>query len=170
MILSSRIDESVDKHLDPERHTRRSRDSDSKFSTPPIILTNVALTGQFRLPYIIDVRPSNEFSYEGGLRKLVDIQVEIAQEGRTSFIVPGDEDPYESYRYGMDPGFSHRQGNLLQLSSAIDLESRLSVSCAGALLSYIQRRRAVIHLPGDPNAANTFRITSIEMFNLDGIM
>ena len=126
--------------------------------------------GPFRLPYILDVRPSNEFSYEGGLRKLVELQVETSRNAKTDFVVPGDEDPYESYRNGLDPGFSHRQGNLLQLSSIIDLESRLSVSCAGALLSYIQRRRAVLHLPGDPDAVNTFRITSIEMFNLAGIM
>ena len=116
------------------------------------------------------MRPSNEFSYEGGLRKLVDLQIEISRDTRTSFVVPGDEDPYESYRNGLEPGFSHRQGNFLQLSSVIDLESRLSVSCAGALLSYIQRRRAVLHLPGDADAANTFRISSIEMFNPSGFM
>ncbi|KAI4142752.1 MAG: hypothetical protein LQ340_007241 [Diploschistes diacapsis] len=77
------IDESVDEHLDPERNNRNGGNIDS----------------QFRLPYILDIRPSNEFSYEGGLRKLVDLQTENSQENRTSFVVPGDEDPHESYRY-----------------------------------------------------------------------
>ena len=126
--------------------------------------------GHLHEPHILDVRPSNEFSYEAGIRKLVDLRIEYSSGDTISFVVPGDEDPYESYRNGLEPGFSHRQGNLLQLSSVIDVESRLSVSCAGAVLSYIQRRRAVLHLPGDPDAVNSFKISSIEMFSLEGVM
>lgn len=40
------------------------------------------------------------------------------------------------------------------------------VGCAGALLSYLQRRRAAAHLPGDDAAWMMFRITRLEMFSL----
>ena len=170
VLISSRVDESVDQHLDSENFSRNRGDNESSFSRLWMRTCDNDNLGQFRLPYILDMRPSNEFSYESGLRKLVDLQIEISEENRTSFVVPGDEDPYESYKNGLEPGFSHRQGNLLQLSSVVDLESRLSIGCAGALLSYIQRRRAVIHLPGDAGAVNTFKIASIEMFNLNGVM
>ena len=125
---------------------------------------------QFQSPYILDTRPSNEFQYEGGLRRLIDLELEDTRNNTVAFIVPGNENPYEGYQMGLEPGFSSRHGSLLQLSSIIDIESRLSVGCVGALLSYIQRRRSVLHLPGDPNAANTFRVSSIEMFALDGVM
>ena len=40
------------------------------------------------------------------------------------------------------------------------------VGCAGALLSYLQRRRAAAYLPGDEAAHMMFRITALEMFSL----
>lgn len=42
----------------------------------------------------------------------------------------------------------------------------LQVGCAGALLSYLQRRRAAAYLPGDDAAYMMFRITMLEMFSL----
>lgn len=54
----------------------------------------------------------------------------------------------------------------MRLAGWIDLESRLSVGCAGAILSYLHRRRAVDFLPGDRAAASAFPVRSIEMFTL----
>ena len=125
ILISSRLDESVDQYLNPE--TRRGDGDDSDSTHFLSFLGTVADDpGHLHQPYILDVRPSNEFGYEAG--------------------------------------------NLLQLSSVIDVESRLSVSCAGAVLSYIQCRRAVLCLPGDPDAINSFKISSIEMFSLEGVM
>ena len=87
-----------------------------------------------------------------------------------SFIVPGENDSYEDYGQGYGAGFTSRQGKLLRLSGLIDLESRLSVGCAGAVLTYLQRRRSVQYLPGDADASMAFRITTIEVFSLDGFM
>ena len=44
------------------------------------------------------------------------------------------------------------------------------MGCAGAVLTYLQRRRSVQYLPGDADASMAFRISSIEVFSLDGMM
>lgn len=44
------------------------------------------------------------------------------------------------------------------------------VGCVGALLSYLQRRRAAAYLPGDAAAYMLFRITTLEMFSLRDTM
>jgi len=86
------------------------------------------------------------------------------------FVVPGEDTSYEGYGDGYETGFTRHQGNLLRLSGWIDLESQISVGCAGAVLTYLQRRRAVQYLPGDEDATRSFRISAIEMFTFDGIM
>jgi DNA mismatch repair protein MSH5 len=40
------------------------------------------------------------------------------------------------------------------------------VSCAGAVISYLQRRRSAAYLPGDQVALLMFRISILEMFSL----
>lgn len=50
------------------------------------------------------------------------------------------------------------------------MESRLMVGCAGALITYVGRRKAVEYLPTDPAAAGSFRILAVEMFSLQGMM
>ena len=130
----------------------------------------LTFVGQFDLPYILDVRPSHEFAYEGAMRKLADLDLEIFRDAQATFIVPDDDDPVTTYEQGLEPGLSHVQGNLLQLSSAIDLDSRLSVSCVGAILNYVERRRAIVQLPGDRTARGPFSITYLETFSLTGVM
>ena len=128
------------------------------------------LKGQFHPPYILEVRPSHEFGHEGAIRKLADLDLEIFRDAQATFIVPDDDDPVRTYERGLEPGLSHVQGNLLQLSSAIDLDSRLSISCVGAILNYIERRRAIVQLPGDRAAEGPFSITYLETFSLAGVM
>lgn len=54
----------------------------------------------------------------------------------------------------------------MRLAGLIDLESRLSIGCAGAILTYLHRRRAADYLPGDEAASSAFCVRSIEMFTL----
>lgn len=79
-------------------------------------------------------------------------------------------DSFGDYEDGNEVGCTSRQGRLLRLSAWIDMESRLSVRCAGALLTYIGRRKAVEYLPNDTDAVASFRISTIEMFSLKGQM
>ena len=87
-----------------------------------------------------------------------------------SFTTPGDNDPYNDYSYGNDAGYTGRQGQLLRLSASVDMESRLTIGCAGALLTYVARRKAVEHVPNDIKANTSFRVSEIQMFTLKETM
>ena len=68
-------------------------------------------------------------------------------------------------------GYNGRKGKLLHLSSMVDLESRLSVGCAGAVLTCLQRRKAVNHLTTiADDAPSIFKISAISMFSLGKTM
>ncbi len=67
-------------------------------------------------------------------------------------------------------GFNGRKGRMLVLSSSVDLESRLSVGCAGAVITCLQRRKAVNHITSPDNTQSVFIVSAISMFNLDKTM
>ena len=71
---------------------------------------------------------------------------------------------------GDEPGYTRHRGKLLRLTTKIDIESRLTIGCAGALIAYLQRRKAVGYLPGDLESNSAFRISAIAAFSLSGIM
>lgn len=133
-------------------------------------LTIAVLEDRFHLPYLLEIRPSQEFSYEGGRRKLVDIPIEADHGPQVEFLTPGEDGSYNSSERGHEVGFSDRQGKLLRLSACLNIESRLSVGCAGAVLTYLSRRRAAEYLPGDVDAHRAFQVTMIETFSLKGHM
>ncbi|MCJ1308042.1 MutS protein msh5 [Agyrium rufum] len=151
ILISTRVDASVDELLDPEGPGRGSISGDS---------------GRFRLPYILEVRPGTEFNFESGKRKLLDMLGESSHVPQSTFFIPSDTHNFETGNNGRDAGFTNRQGALLRLSSLVDLESRLSVGCASAVLSYLARRRARDYLPGHEGADNILRVASIESFSL----
>lgn len=122
------------------------------------------------LPYVIECRPSPEFNYEAGKNKLANLQLPQDENRNTSFITPGDDDSYDTYDETYEAGYTGRQGNYLRLSAFVDMESHLTVGCAGALLTYVGRRRSVEYLPNDVAASTSFRISKVEMFSLQGIM
>lgn len=87
-----------------------------------------------------------------------------------AFVTPDDVESYQEDAESNDQAYSGRKSKLLRLSGLVDLESRLTVGCVGAVLTYLQRRKAVAYLPGDTEANQAFRISSIETFNLAGSM
>ncbi|KAL8810476.1 MAG: hypothetical protein Q9200_002548 [Gallowayella weberi] len=115
-------------------------------------------------------RPSPEFGYEAGKTKLGSIRLANKTAPGVAFFTPGDAESYEDYMESNEPDYTGRQGKLLRLSGIVDLESRLTVGCAGAVLTYLQRRRAVMYLPGDDAVNPAFFVSSVEMFSLSGIM
>jgi DNA mismatch repair protein MSH5 len=125
------------------------------------------------------LRPTKEFKYESGKSKLINLRLDYDDGPRARFIVPDDSmagDPM-----AMDEEYG-RQEHLLKLSGFVDMNSQLTVSqnmllsthhlnnnqigCSGAVISYLMRRRAASHLPGDQAAEDFFRIKSIEMFSI----
>lgn len=157
VLTTSKCDDEIIDRLDPElRNQRASVDGRSGDQT--------------RLPYLLECRPTAEFGYDSSRNKLVNLR--IGQHGgpRVTFVVPGDVVTDQDDLNGGDHGFAGRQGQLLRLSGWINLDSRITVGCAGAVLSYLQRRRTTTYFPGDQAAAAMFRVATIEMFSLSGTM
>lgn len=124
---------------------------------------------EFRTPYIVELRPVAEFSYETAKNKLARIH-SLAEEERTAFIVPGSTVSYDNAESRCDAGYTDHQGKLLRLAGCVDMESRLSVGCAGAVISHLARRRAVECLPGDSSSSSALRISTVESFSLQHAM
>jgi len=81
------------------------------------------------LPYLLEVRPSPEFSYEGAKNKLVNLNLSSNGGPDIHFIVPGDV-------LADDDGGARHQEHLLRLATWIDIESCLTVSLSVALRTY----------------------------------
>ncbi|KAF2632157.1 hypothetical protein BU25DRAFT_487709 [Macroventuria anomochaeta] len=146
ILVSTKIDDAVINRFDPEAKSGESVSGNND---------------QFRLPFLLDVRPPSEFYYDAAKNKLMILRLGEDDGTQVSFNIPGDHlGGYD------DEGALGQQGQLLRLAGWIDMESRVTVGCAGALLSYLQRRRAAAYLPGDDAAYMMFRITMLEMFSL----
>ncbi|KAJ4353311.1 uncharacterized protein N0V89_005038 [Didymosphaeria variabile] len=122
---------------------------------------------RFSLPFLLEVRPPGEFSFDTAVGKLATLRYEDVGASQMNFVVPGDLNLLRDESLENAPG---QQGRLLRLAGLVDMESRLTVGCAGALLSYLQRRRASAYLPGDHAAYEMFRISSLEMFSVKDTM
>ncbi|KAI9713851.1 MAG: MutS protein msh5 [Bogoriella megaspora] len=155
VLISTRADDAIVNLLDPEAHAGSlARGND----------------GQFRLPYLLDIRPSGEFSYEGAKNKLLSLNLGGANNARMSLLVPGDLQTGDGVIDADDVYSSGGQNRLMQLGCWINMDSKVTIGCAGALIAYLQRRRAATFLPGDAAAQALFRISAIEMFSLTGSM
>jgi hypothetical protein len=78
---------------------------------------------QFSPPYILEIRPSSEFSYDAARVKLVNLKIDSDAGPQINYTIPGDavlENLYEA-------GNTGRQAKLLRLSAWIDMDSRLTV-------------------------------------------
>lgn len=122
------------------------------------------------MPYSLEIRPSQEFNYETGKNKIINNPLLSTTGSHLSFITPGGAENDGSYAHWDEADYTSNQGKLLRLSTKFDIESRLTIGCAGAVITFLQRRRAVDNLPGDVDTSSAFRISAIEVFSLSGIM
>lgn len=144
---------------------------------PPLIVED----DQFNLPYELKVRPCQEFGYEAGKSKLLATQASLTR-AQTRFLVPGEsfsnsgggglanddnETPGAEHE---DVGFTDQPGRLLNLSGRLDIENEVSVGCAGALLTFLQRKRSSGFSTGQAVDGEAFAVKAIEMLSLEGTM
>ncbi|OQE40807.1 hypothetical protein PENCOP_c005G07611 [Penicillium coprophilum] len=120
------------------------------------------------IPYQIDVRPTPEFSSSNAESKLLALKISSTHEQRIRFFVPqnGLAGPEE-----VDPeemGFTLQEGRLLHISSFIEMDNPVTIGCAGAVLTYLQRRRAAA--PSSFEDGNEYQIRALQMFNLRDTM
>jgi DNA mismatch repair protein MSH5 len=158
VLISTKCSEELINQLDPEMANGRGSIAGERNSDTT------------RLPYLLECRPNAEFGYQASRKKLVNLRIGQHDGPRVTFVVPGDILPQAGSRVVGEDDHADRQGQILRLSGWINLDSSLTVGCAGAVLSYIQRRRATAYLPGDGEASGMFRVDTIEMFSLSESM
>lgn len=129
-------------------------------------LTTYSADDELPLPYETEIRPLADFNYEGALNKIIALASSgLFCDSNGQFFVPDDPDFYEEENT-TEIGFTQRRGRLLQLSTRLNLDDRMSIGCAGAVLGYLQRKRASTYLPVDPRGGHVFRVALYEMFSL----
>ncbi|GKZ42071.1 mutS protein msh5 [Aspergillus brasiliensis] len=121
------------------------------------------------VPYQLDVRPSQEFNYSNAKNKLIALEISSRHEHRIKFLVPhsGLVDSEQLDAENLD--LTSQEGKLLHVYGSIDMENTVTIGCAGAILAYLQRRRASMSMSND-RASEILRVSSVEMFTLSGTM
>ncbi|KAI1104166.1 muts domain V-domain-containing protein [Jackrogersella minutella] len=119
--------------------------------------------GDSRSAYILRNLNSTDFRYDTGKGKLLGLNLETLGHQSVLYTSVVDEVVDEDDDFGGGQENS-KQARIMRLRTSINLESRLMIGCAGALLGDLQRRRTVHYLPNDPDALVAFRIKSVEMF------
>lgn len=104
--------------------------------------------------YRTQVRPAADFSYDNARSKLIALR--IGDDDGPDVVVPADLG-----------GECTSRGNLLRLAAWVDLESKITVGCAGAVLAFLQRRKAV---EARMDQGDGMQIGCIEMFSLKNVM
>lgn len=121
------------------------------------------------MPYKIEMRPLADFKYEPSLHKLSNLSF-LQRDAGVRFLVPGEEEQLTEDVIVEDIGMTDERGRALHISGAVNLESKVSVGCAGAIITYLQRKKASEYLHGDPAADAAYPIFRLETFSLKNTM
>lgn len=81
---------------------------------------------RYSLPFLLEVRPPGEFSFDAAKSKLTSMKLEYDDVSQVNFVVPGDVNVLGDESLESASG---QQGRLLRLAGLLDLESRLTVWC-----------------------------------------
>ncbi|PSR81614.1 putative MSH5 protein [Coniella lustricola] len=121
----------------------------------------------FRGVYILRTVVSTCFNYETAKNVLLSLDMDFLGSKAMHFntVAAAHQEP----AIGHAPG-NNGYGSRLQFATFVNLDSRLSIGCAGAVLSDIQRRRAAACLPNDPDVRFAFRVRSVMMFTFSNAM
>lgn len=75
----------------------------------------------------MDIRPSSEFSYDGGKSKLANLSIGAADGPQLNLVVPGDVHTNDALTGADTRDGSGTHSRLLRLSAWIDIDSHISV-------------------------------------------
>ncbi|EFR01530.1 mismatch repair protein 5 [Nannizzia gypsea CBS 118893] len=123
-----------------------------------------------QLPYQLDVRPTQEFGFESAKIKLSSLKLSPEPNTAFRFLIPGTSFSHDGDVTGETIDFTEQQGYLLNISGVIDMENCISVGCAGAILTYLQRKRATISLRYGSLSSAAIGIKSLGMISLQKTM
>lgn len=112
--------------------------------------------------YILRHLASAEFDYDAGKEALSGLYNDSSS---GDGIPPGEEDEDAVHCIGSS---NHRR--LMRLEKTVNLNSHLSIGCAGAVLSDLERRRSTEYLAPGAEAPISFRVKSITMSSPSDVM
>ncbi|KAF4976941.1 hypothetical protein FZEAL_6476 [Fusarium zealandicum] len=115
---------------------------------------------------------SSEFSPESAQDRLVNLQSTSLSPTGIIFSAGTDGDPLEGAS-GSVQGLSNPESlafRSLRCGGSINLNSHVSVGCAGAVLGDLQRRRSAGFLPDGQVAGVLFRVLDVRIFSLSAYM
>jgi DNA mismatch repair protein MSH5 len=107
--------------------------------------------GAYILRHIVSV----QFDYEAGKEALARVGLGPSRANRVE-VLSLDEEPVQYIG-------SSLHNNLMRLAETINLDSCLSVGCAGAVLNDLERRRTAEDPSSEDEGSTTLRVRSIEM-------
>jgi DNA mismatch repair protein MSH5 len=123
------------------------------------------------------LRPSKEFKYESGKNKLLHLKLSEDRENSIRFIVPEDD---------VVAGEERERQRFIELCGRLDMSCQITVcltsnisprnltlhhvGCAGAVLSYLFRRRQIAPLPVNEAPYDILKVSAVEMFSVQGSM
>lgn len=115
------------------------------------------------------MRPTSDFKYQNALHKLGSLNT-LDQLDCIRFLIPGDNTDYDYGQHADELGLVDDFGKMLTTTSSLNMDSRISVGCVGAIIGYLQRKRASEYLEHDPQAEAAYRISGLRMFTLKNTM
>lgn len=86
------------------------------------------------------------------------------------FLVPGEDEVDDPLLLAHEPGLIETKGRTLKTYANIDSDCVVSIGCAGAVVNYLQKRKAAEYLHGDPAADKAYQIYRFEIFSFRGTM
>jgi DNA mismatch repair protein MSH5 len=85
-------------------------------------------------------------------------------------LAPDDPDGFPDEFQSDEIGMTDQRAATAQIPAWLDVDSRVSIGCAGAIIASLQRRRSAEFLQDDPDAQLAYRIAYLEMFTLRNTM
>ncbi|KAH7330304.1 muts domain V-domain-containing protein [Rhexocercosporidium sp. MPI-PUGE-AT-0058] len=145
ILISNRSDEKLEDHLSKDaRGIDRGDEANDIYGS-----------------YILDARPTSEFSLEKAKFRLLRLDFKVDGQPQFALTTPAN---------AMIGDAPDEMGRQMRLAGCIDLDSELTIGCAGAVMEYIGRRKSVDYLPNDEAALAAFRIRSLELFSLSDML
>ena len=86
------------------------------------------------------------------------------------FLVPGEDEVDDSLLLAHEPGRTALKGQALRTSANICYDCVVSIGCAGAIVNYLQKRKASEYLHGDPAADEAYQILKFDVFSFRDTM
>lgn len=83
--------------------------------------------------------------------------------------MPGEEEQFGESQLD-EIGLSDARGRTLHITGSINLDSKLGIGCGGAIITYLQRRKASEYLEGDPAVEDAYQILDLQMFSFKDTM